>query len=67
MGFLLLIGAEPVRFLLTGSVLRDIIADMPSAKTLNEMTLLVSAHGPSASNTFANVGWYGIYNPRNML
>ena len=42
-GFLLLIVAEPVRFLLAGAVLGcDIIADVPSPETLYEMTLLVS-------------------------
>jgi len=68
-GFLLLIVAEPVRFLFASAVTGcDIIADMPSTKTLNEMTLLVSAHGGrSVSNTSANVGWYGIDNFRNQL
>jgi hypothetical protein len=68
-GFLLVIVAEPMRFLFAGAVPGcDIISDMPSAKTLNEMTLLVSAHGgPSVSNTLANVGWHGIDNQRNAL
>src|SRR6266852_7986817 len=68
-GFLLLIVAEPVRFLFAGAIPGcDIIADMPPTKTPNEMTLLVSAHGGrSVSNILANVGWGGIDNFRNIL
>src|SRR5579864_6128578 len=62
-GFRLVIVAEPVRFLLAGAVRRDIIADMPSAETLREMTLLVSAHGCSLTNfmdfTKSGMEWDG--------
>jgi hypothetical protein len=67
-GFGLLFVAEPMGFLLADAAVRDIITDMPSTETLNEMTLLVSAHGGlSLSNILANVGCGGIDNQGNLL
>jgi hypothetical protein len=63
-GLGLLIVAEPVRFLLAVAVLRDIIADMPSAETLNKMPVLIAAHDCSFTDksSLAKVGWHGIGN-----